>query len=162
MRVVSALCAHTVVFGFLSGAIRPDTIFPSVIIASVGPPAQIATWCAGAESVLAAVPAPGSTAAQAALRFCLSFPNGFDGHSRHARPPRIERMPSQAHLVPLPRAAIEAVLTAQSDAFVFSCEVGWSLRPLERDDFLRVVIRSRLWWSMIFFRKTGIHFLDHV
>jgi len=78
MRVVSHYRAHTVVFRLLSGAIRPDTIFPSGDHRLGWAPAQIATWCCRAESVLAAVPAPRGRPG-GKQRYASALPsNGFD------------------------------------------------------------------------------------
>lgn len=61
-------------FGFLSGTIRRDTIFPPGDHRLGWSPAQLANWIDGARDLLEAVRAtPGTGGVQAALRFCLSF-----------------------------------------------------------------------------------------
>jgi aryl-alcohol dehydrogenase-like predicted oxidoreductase len=60
-------------FGFLSGTIRRDTVFPPGDHRLGWSRAQIENWIDGARDLLAAAAAqPGREAAQAALRFCLA------------------------------------------------------------------------------------------
>jgi aryl-alcohol dehydrogenase-like predicted oxidoreductase len=62
-------------FGFLSGTIAPDTVFPAEDHRSRWPGSQIARWTENAAALLALADAGrGQTAAQTALRFCLSIP----------------------------------------------------------------------------------------
>jgi aryl-alcohol dehydrogenase-like predicted oxidoreductase len=62
-------------FGFLSGTIRRDTVFPPGDHRLGWPRAQLDNWIDGAADLLAAVQAsPGRSGAQAALRFCLAHP----------------------------------------------------------------------------------------
>jgi aryl-alcohol dehydrogenase-like predicted oxidoreductase len=62
-------------FGFLSGKISRETIFPPGDHRLGWSTAQLANWIEGAADLLATVGAdPGPSGAQGALRFCLSFP----------------------------------------------------------------------------------------
>jgi len=62
-------------FGFLSGTIRRDTVYPPGDHRLGWSRAQLDNWIDGAQELLAAVSAaPGKAAVQSALRFCLSFP----------------------------------------------------------------------------------------
>ena len=62
-------------FGFLSGTITRDTDFPPGDHRPGWSNAQLANWIDGATDLLEAVSAsPGEAGAQAALRFCLAFP----------------------------------------------------------------------------------------
>jgi aryl-alcohol dehydrogenase-like predicted oxidoreductase len=98
-------------FGFLSGAVGPDTVFPPGDHRRGWPPEQIETWRAGAERVLAAVPHPaGSTATQAALRFCLSFPAVSTVIPGMLTPGEVDENAAASELGSLPESAIEAVL----------------------------------------------------
>ena len=61
-------------FGFLSGMIRRDTVFPAGDHRLGWSRAQIENWIDGASDLLQAVAAsPGAEGARSALRFCLSF-----------------------------------------------------------------------------------------
>ena len=98
-------------FGFLSGAVGPGTVFPPGDHRRGWPPAQIETWRSGAERVLAAVPHPaGSTATQAALRFCLSFPAVSTVIPGMLTPAEVDENTAASELGMLPEAAVEAVL----------------------------------------------------
>lgn len=98
-------------FGFLSGAIRKDTIFPPGDHRRGWSKAQIEAWCAGAERLLAVVPRPpGSTATQAALRFCLSFPTVSTVIPGMLTPAEVDENAEASRYGPLPPAAIELVL----------------------------------------------------
>lgn len=62
-------------FGFLSGTIAKDTVFPPGDHRLGWSRAQLDNWIEGAADLLAAVNAmPGLDGAQSALRFCLAFP----------------------------------------------------------------------------------------
>ncbi len=62
-------------FGFLTGAIRRDTVFPPGDHRHGWPRAQLDNWIDGAWELLASVDAtPGLEGVHSALRFCLSFP----------------------------------------------------------------------------------------
>lgn len=98
-------------FGFLSGAVTPDTVFPAGDHRLGWSRAQLKAWCDGAAEVLAAVPRPaGSTATQAALRFCLSFPAVSSVIPGMLLPAEVEENAAASRLGPLPPAAREAVL----------------------------------------------------
>jgi aryl-alcohol dehydrogenase-like predicted oxidoreductase len=98
-------------FGFLSGQLRSDTAFAAGDHRNAWSPDQIAMWCAGAERVLAAVPQPpGSTATQAALRFCLSFQGIATVIPGMINPAEVDEDAEASRLGPLPDASVEAVL----------------------------------------------------
>lgn len=98
-------------FGFLSGAIDADTVFPPGDHRLGWPRAQIDAWRNGAAQLLAAVPQPpGSTATQAALRFCLSFPAVSAVIPGMIRAEEVDENAEASRLGPMPPAAIEAVL----------------------------------------------------
>ena len=63
-------------FGFLTGKISQNTIFPEGDHRHNWSPNQIKTWVDGAESILSLLGInPGAEACKAALKFCLSFPS---------------------------------------------------------------------------------------
>jgi len=98
-------------FGFLSGTVCPDTVFPPGDHRLGWSRSQIEAWCNGAAQVLGAVPQPpGSTATQAALRFCLSFPAVSSVIPGMLQPEEVEQNAEASRLGPLPAAATEAVL----------------------------------------------------
>jgi aryl-alcohol dehydrogenase-like predicted oxidoreductase len=97
-------------FGFLSGDIQPNTAFPPGDHRRRWAPRQIATWCDGAEQLLATVPRPvGSTKTQTALRFCLSFSEVSTVIPGMLRPAEVEENALASRLGPLPTAAIDEV-----------------------------------------------------
>jgi aryl-alcohol dehydrogenase-like predicted oxidoreductase len=107
-------------FGFLSGAIGPDTVFPLGDHRRGWPSAQIETWRAGAERMLAAVPHPaGSTATQAALRFCLSFSAVATVIPGMLTPREVDENVTASELGALPQPAIEAVLAINREHSFF-------------------------------------------
>jgi aryl-alcohol dehydrogenase-like predicted oxidoreductase len=109
-RGVGIIARTPLCFGFLSGAIRPDTAFPPGDHRLGWAPAQIATWCDGAERVLAAVPRPsGATATQTALRFCLSYAEVSTVIPGMLSPAEVDENAEASRLGPLPAAAVEAV-----------------------------------------------------
>ena len=60
-------------FGFLSGAVTPDTEFPVGDHRNGWPRAQLERWCEGAAALHDAVPASnGESKPQMAIRFCIS------------------------------------------------------------------------------------------
>lgn len=62
-------------FGFLSGTIGRDTVYPPGDHRLGWSRAQLNNWIDGAQELLTAVSAsPGKSAVESALRFCLSFP----------------------------------------------------------------------------------------
>ena len=98
-------------FGFLSGSVGPETVFAPGDHRNGWPPAQIEAWSAGADRVLASVPHPaGSTATQAALRFCLSFQPVSTVIPGMLTPDEVDENVGASGLGPLPRSAVEAVL----------------------------------------------------
>jgi aryl-alcohol dehydrogenase-like predicted oxidoreductase len=110
-RGIGIIARTPLCFGFLSGTIRPDAAFPPGDHRLGWPRAQIAAWCDGAERVLAAVPKPpGTTATQAALRFCLSFPAVSAVIPGMLTPAEVDENAPASRLGPLPSAATEAVL----------------------------------------------------
>ena len=98
-------------FGFLTGAIRRDTVFLPGDHRHGWPRAQLDNWIDGAGELLASVDAtPGLEGVHSALRFCLSFPavsSVIPGilTSREA----VENA-AASDLGALPQAAIDAVL----------------------------------------------------
>jgi aryl-alcohol dehydrogenase-like predicted oxidoreductase len=98
-------------FGFLSGAIRRDTVFPPGDHRLGWSPAQLASWIDGARDLLEAVgAAPGVTGVQAALRFCLSFPAVSSTIPGILTPSEAEQNALASALGPLPPRALDAVL----------------------------------------------------
>jgi aryl-alcohol dehydrogenase-like predicted oxidoreductase len=109
-RGVGIIARTPLCFGFLSGALQPNTAFPDGDHRRRWSSAQILSWCDGAESVLAAVSRPtGSTATQTALRFCLSFPEVSTVIPGMLKPAEVDENAQASRLGPLPPAAIEAV-----------------------------------------------------
>jgi aryl-alcohol dehydrogenase-like predicted oxidoreductase len=107
-------------FGFLSGAIGPDIVFPPGDHRRGWPAAQIEAWRTGAAHVLAAVPKPaGSTATQAALRFCLSFPAVATVIPGMLTPDEVDENVAASELGALPQPAIEAVLAINREHSFF-------------------------------------------
>ena len=98
-------------FGFLSGTIGDDTIFPPGDHRLGWSRAQLDNWIDGRRDLLAAVSAaPGEAAVQSALRFCLSFPavsSVIPGILTAAEAGENGRA---GELGPLPAEAVEAVL----------------------------------------------------
>jgi aryl-alcohol dehydrogenase-like predicted oxidoreductase len=120
-RGVGIIARTPLCFGFLSGTLRPDTAFAPGDHRLRWAPAQIKTWCAGAERVLAAVPRPaGSTATQAALRFCLSFPAVSTVIPGMLTPAEVDENAEASRHGPLPAAAIEAVLALNRTHIFFA------------------------------------------
>ncbi len=110
-REIGIIARTPLCFGFLSGAIRQDEVFPPGDHRLGWPPAQIEAWRLGAECVLSAVPRPpGSTATQAALRFCLSFPEVATVIPGMLKLAEVDENAGASRLGPLPPAATEAVL----------------------------------------------------
>ncbi len=109
---VSIIARTPLCFGFLSGAIRPDTAFPPGDHRLGWKPTQIAVWCEGADRVLDAVPRPlGSSKTQAALRFCLSFPAVASVIPGMLRPDEADENAGASPLGPLPPEAVDAVIS---------------------------------------------------
>jgi aryl-alcohol dehydrogenase-like predicted oxidoreductase len=98
-------------FGFLSGTIGHDSVFPAGDHRARWPRAQLANWVDGAADLMAAISArPGEAAAQAALRFCLPFPAVSTTIPGIMRPLEADQNAAASHLGPLPRQAVEAIL----------------------------------------------------
>jgi aryl-alcohol dehydrogenase-like predicted oxidoreductase len=98
-------------FGFLSGTIGHDSVFPEGDHRARWPRAQLANWVDGAADLLAAIATPpGEAAAQAALRFCLSFPAVSTTIPGIMRPGEADQNAAASIWGPLPPHAIEAIL----------------------------------------------------
>lgn len=98
-------------FGFLSGTIGHDSVFPAGDHRARWPRAQLANWVDGAADLMAAISAsPGEAAAQAALRFCLSFPAVSTTIPGIMRPLEADQNAAASLLGPLPRHAVDAIL----------------------------------------------------
>jgi aryl-alcohol dehydrogenase-like predicted oxidoreductase len=98
-------------FGFLSGMIGRDTVFPPGDQRLGWSRAQIDNWIDGASDLLAAVGAgPGREAAHSALRFCLSYRSVSTVIPGILTPAEAEENATASDRGRLPDAAIEAVL----------------------------------------------------
>ena len=98
-------------FGFLSGTIGHDSVFPAGDHRARWPRAQLANWVDGAADLMAAIStSPGEAAAQAALRFCLSFPAVSTAIPGIMRPLEADQNAAASPLGPLPQQAVEAIL----------------------------------------------------
>jgi aryl-alcohol dehydrogenase-like predicted oxidoreductase len=98
-------------FGFLSGTIGHDSVFPAGDHRARWPRAQLANWVDGAADLMAAIAtSPGEAAAQAALRFCLSFPAVSTAIPGIMRPLEADQNAAASLLGPLPQQAVEAIL----------------------------------------------------
>lgn len=98
-------------FGFLTGAIGRDTVFPPGDHRLGWSRAQLDNWIDGAADLLAAVKAaPGREGAQSALRFCLAFPAISSVIPGILTPAEADENAQASALGPLPRAAVDAVL----------------------------------------------------
>lgn len=98
-------------FGFLSGTITRDTVFPAGDHRRGWSAAQLATWIDGASDLLAAVgSAPGIMGVQAALRFCLSFPVVSSVIPGIMAPIEADQNAAASAFGPLPQGAVDAVL----------------------------------------------------
>lgn len=108
-------------FGFLSGAITADTVFPAGDHRRRWSRAQLARWVEGAEMmhVAAAVP-PDQSRCQAALRFCLSFPAVSSVIPGILAPMEANENAAASEQGPLTDAAREAILALnrRQDFFV--------------------------------------------
>lgn len=119
-RGVGVIGRTPLCFGFLSGAIGADTSFPAGDHRLGWSRAQIDAWSNGAAQVLSAVPQPpGSTAIQAALRFCLSFPAVSAIIPGMIRSAEVDENAEASRLGPLPPEAIEAVLALNRTSSFF-------------------------------------------
>jgi aryl-alcohol dehydrogenase-like predicted oxidoreductase len=99
-------------FGFLTGMIGHASKFPPGDHRLGWPRAQLENWIDGAADILAAVSAmPGPSAVHCALRFCLSFPAVSSVIPGILTAEEADENSQASELGPLPRAAVEAVLT---------------------------------------------------
>lgn len=108
-------------FGFLSGAIRRDTVFPPGDHRLGWERAQLDNWIDGASELLGAVQAaPGAEGARSALRFCLAFEGLATTIPGILTPSEAEENARASDLGPLPAGAVDAVLqiNRQRDFFV--------------------------------------------
>jgi aryl-alcohol dehydrogenase-like predicted oxidoreductase len=98
-------------FGFLSGTIGRDTVFPPGDHRLGWSSAQLGNWIEGASELLAAVgAAPGTSGVQSALRFCLAFPAISTVIPGILTPTEAEDNAAASDLGPLPDPAVRAVL----------------------------------------------------
>ncbi|WP_428660033.1 aldo/keto reductase [Reyranella sp.] len=98
-------------FGFLSGTITSDTVFPPGDHRLGWSKAQLANWIEGAAELLAAIGADrGTGGAQSALRFCLAFQAISTVIPGILTPAEADDDAAASDLGPLPERAIEAVL----------------------------------------------------
>jgi aryl-alcohol dehydrogenase-like predicted oxidoreductase len=98
-------------FGFLTGTIAPDTRFPSDDHRSRWNGPQVARWAEGARVLLdLAGAAPGRSAAQVALRFCLSFPEVSVVIPGILTAREADENAAASDLGPLPPDTIDAIL----------------------------------------------------
>ena len=108
-------------FGFLSGAVTADTQFPAGDHRRRWSRAQLARWVEGAAAMhgAAAVP-PTQSRSQAALRFCLSFPQVSTVIPGILTPEEADENAIASEQGPLPDAARDSILdlNRQQDFFV--------------------------------------------
>jgi len=110
-RGIGFIARTPLCFGFLSGTIGHDTVFPAGDHRARWPRAQLANWVDGAADLMAAIAAsPGEAAAQAALRFCLSFPAVTTTIPGIMKPQEADQNAAASGLGPLPPQAVDAIL----------------------------------------------------
>jgi aryl-alcohol dehydrogenase-like predicted oxidoreductase len=98
-------------FGFLSGTVTRDTKFPPGDHRLSWSSAQLANWIDGARDLLDLVSAsPGPTGVQAALRFCLAFPEVSTTIPGILTPAEAGENAAASGLGALPKDAVAAVL----------------------------------------------------
>ena len=98
-------------FGFLSGAINRQTVFPAGDHRGAWPRPQLDNWIDGARDLLSAVSvASGEAGVLSALRFCLSFKSVSTAIPGVLRASEAETNARASEMGPLPAFAIEAVL----------------------------------------------------
>jgi aryl-alcohol dehydrogenase-like predicted oxidoreductase len=98
-------------FGFLSGVINRDTVFPAGDHRLGWSRAQLDNWIDGAADLLSAVKArPGRDGAQAALRFCLAFDAVSTVIPGILTAPEAAENAAASDAGPLPSEAVAAVL----------------------------------------------------
>ena len=107
-------------FGFLSGTIRRDTVFPPGDHRLGWARAQLDNWIDGASDLLAAVKAaPGAEGVRAALRFCLAFDALATTIPGILSPAEVDENAAASDFGPLPAVAIEAVLRVNRERNFF-------------------------------------------
>ena len=98
-------------FGFLSGTVTRETRFPPGDHRLGWSSAQLANWIDGAKDLLEAVSAsPGTAGVQAALRFCLAFPEVSSTIPGILTPAEASQNAAASGLGALPQDAVAAVL----------------------------------------------------
>ena len=98
-------------FGFLTGTIGHDAVFPPGDHRLGWSRAQLANWVDGAAELLATASAyPGTDAAQCALRFCLSFPGLSSTIPGILTPAEAEANAAASDRGPLPATVVAAVM----------------------------------------------------
>jgi aryl-alcohol dehydrogenase-like predicted oxidoreductase len=98
-------------FGFLSGTISKDTVFPPGDHRLGWSRAQLDNWIDGAADLLGAVDAaPGAEGVRSALRFCLAFPAISSVIPGILTPAEADANARASEAGPLPKAAVDAVL----------------------------------------------------
>ena len=110
-RGVGFIARTPLCFGFLTGAIRRDSVFPEGDHRNGWSREQLDNWIDGAADLLKAVEArPGEEGAHAALRFCLSFPAVSSVIPGILAPVEADSNASASALGPLPPDAVARVL----------------------------------------------------
>ena len=98
-------------FGFLSGTITRDTKFPPGDHRLGWSNAQLANWIDGASgSARSGIGVAGTAAVQAALRFCLSFPEVSSTIPGILTPAEADQNAARQRFGALPKDAVAAVL----------------------------------------------------
>jgi aryl-alcohol dehydrogenase-like predicted oxidoreductase len=98
-------------FGFLSGTLTRHTKFPPGDHRLSWSSAQLANWIDGARDLLDVVSAsPGPAGVQAALRFCLAFPEVSTTIPGILTPAEADQNAAASGLAALPKVAVAAVL----------------------------------------------------
>ncbi len=110
-RNVGFIARTPLCFGFLSGLIDRDTVFPAGDHRRGWSAAQLACWIDGAQDLLAAVPAaPGPSGVLAALRFCLAFPQVSSVIPGILTPAEADQNAAASDLGPLDGKAVTDIL----------------------------------------------------
>jgi aryl-alcohol dehydrogenase-like predicted oxidoreductase len=110
-RAAGFIARTPLCFGFLAGTITRNTKFPPGDHRLSWPDIQLANWIEGARDLLAAVSAePGAAGVQAALRFCLAFPQVSTTIPGILTADEAEHNASASALGPLPPEAVATVL----------------------------------------------------
>ena len=107
-------------FGFLSGTVTRETKFPPGDHRLGWSSAQLANWIDGARDLLEVVSAsPGQDGVQAALRFCLAFPEVSSTIPGILTPAEASQNAAASGSGALPQAAVAAVLKVNRDRQFF-------------------------------------------